>query len=350
MTPWLRHVAFTALLAVAGQQQLQRAAASPGDGASALPTHLAETGLFGTPRIDAVAAATRLFAPQYPLWTDGAAKRRWVYLPAGTVIDGRNPRRWEFPAGTRFWKEFSFAGRRVETRFLWKTADRGWLAGSYVWNDRGTDARLAPEEGIAGALDLAPGKTHNIPSRMDCSACHGEDRAPLGFNPLQLSDDRDPNALHAEPLGSGMVTLNALLNEGRLAGADAALRQMPPRIRTSDPQARAVAGYLAANCGGCHNGNSAISAQVPSLAYADVMADGDAALKRLVGHPTRWQAPGKAEGTVLLDPAAPQSSALLLRMRSRRPSSQMPPLGTVMQDQQAIDAISGWLARFGGAS
>jgi hypothetical protein len=34
---------------------------------------------------------------------------------------------------------------------------------------------------------------------------------------------------------------------------------------------------------------------------------------------------------------------MLARMRSRRPSSQMPPLGTVMRDDEAIAAISKWM-------
>ena len=29
-----------------------------------------------------------------------------------------------FPTGTKVWKEFSFGGRKVETRFLWKTGER----------------------------------------------------------------------------------------------------------------------------------------------------------------------------------------------------------------------------------
>ena len=35
---------------------------------------------------------------------------------------------------------------------------------------------------------------------------------------------------------------------------------------------------------------------------------------------------------------------MLVRMRSRRPSSQMPPLGTVVRDEEAIDAITKWIA------
>ncbi|HUR35959.1 MAG TPA: hypothetical protein VM032_19285 [Vicinamibacterales bacterium] len=39
----------------------------------------------------------------------------------------------------------------------------------------------------------------------------------------------------------------------------------------------------------------------------------------------------------------PDLSAVLARMRSRQPSSQMPPLGTVVADAQAIDLLSGWI-------
>jgi hypothetical protein len=49
--------------------------------------------------------------------------------------------------------------------------------------------------------------------------------------------------------------------------------------------------------------------------------------------------------SVLIDPRAPDQSAMLVRMRSRRPSSQMPPLGTVVRDEAAVTALAGWIAR-----
>ena len=59
-----------------------------------------------------------------------------VRLPPGTAVDGSRPEGWVFPAGTRFWKEFSF-GRRVETRFLEKQADGSWTYASYIWGEMG---------------------------------------------------------------------------------------------------------------------------------------------------------------------------------------------------------------------
>ena len=61
------------------------------------PQTLQETGLyvdFATLHVDPDHLA---FAPQYPLWTDGAAKRRWISLPPGTAIDASDPDAWVFP-------------------------------------------------------------------------------------------------------------------------------------------------------------------------------------------------------------------------------------------------------------
>ena len=342
MTRQRASAACLALLLMAARQQQPPLVAAPRTNDPALPTHLAGTGLFSTDGRGSVAKGNRPFSPQYPLWTDGATKRRWIQLPEGTSIDGSNPRQWEFPVGTRLWKEFSFAGRPVETRFLWKASEAGWLAGSYVWNKEGTDAVLAESDGVIGAAEIAPGRQHNIPSRGDCAACHGEARRPLGFNPLQLSDDRDPNAIHGEPLAADMVTLRTLFDEGRLKGADPSLRRIPPRVAAANPRTRSVLGYMAGNCGACHNGDGQIAAQLPSFTYPDVL-DGEAVVRQMIGQPSRWQAPGRAEGTLLIDPSSPQSSAVLLRMSSRRPSAQMPPLGTVLQDWEAIERMREWI-------
>jgi hypothetical protein len=312
-----------------------------------LPQRLGDTGLYAADgRVD---ARNRSFVPQYPLWSDGMDKKRWVYLPEGAPIDTADEHDWAYPVGTKFWKEFALNGRRVETRFLWKASAGTWVFGSYVWNDAGTEAVLAPDDGVPGAIQIVPGRRHGVPSRTDCTACHGTSRPrPLGFNALQLSTDRDPNAIHGEPLGPGMLTLKGLVDERRLSSARADLLTNPPRIRTDDPETRAALGYLAANCGTCHNGSTSVSVLGPSLRIAELVEDGDRVARSLVGRPSRWQAPGAADGeSVLIQPGSPDLSALFLRMRSRSPASQMPPLGTVVRDQQALDAIHRWISALG---
>lgn len=301
------------------------------------PARLADTGFTET--------AKRPFSPQYPLWSDGAAKARWVYLPEGSTIDTSDPGDWRFPVGTKFWKQFSFNGKKVETRFLWRASPAEWVFATYVWNEEGTDAVLAPDAGVPGAVELAAGRRHDIPSQADCRACHGEKRPdPLGFNALQLSTDRDPNAIHGEPLAPGMITAATLQQERRLSPPRPEWVTDPPRIRTGSPATRAVLGYFAANCGTCHNRGGEIAYAGPSLKHSDI-ADGDTVARALLGQATAWQVPGQPAGaSLMLNAAAPDASAMLARMRSRRPSSQMPPLGTVLRDAKAIDAIARWIA------
>ena len=334
------------VVCVAVWQQASSAAARSAPDPAALPLRLADTGLYATDTTAVVAPGNRPFVPQYPLWSDGMTKRRWVYLPPGRAIDATSDTAWDFPIGTRFWKEFSLNGRKIETRMVWKASAAGWVFASYVWNAEGTDAVLAPDEGIPGAIEVAPGRRHSIPSRTDCTACHGTKRsAPLGFNALQLSTDRDPNAIHGEPLGPGMLTLRNLVDEGLLSPARSHLVTNPPRIRTSNPSTRAALGYLAVNCGTCHNGSGDVSVLGPSLNVGDLLADGDSVAKSLFARRSTWQVPGVAEGeSRLAHPGSPETSAMLVRMRSRAPSSQMPPLGTVLRDQRAVDAISRWIA------
>lgn len=308
------------------------------------PTRLVASGLYDDH--GAVRAENRRFAPQYPLWTDGMTKKRWVYLPPGTFIDTSNEHNWQFPVGTRFWKEFSLDGRRVETRMLWRASESQWVFASYIWNDAGTDAVLAAADGELRVAEVAPGRWHNVPSRNDCATCHGTSAKPLGFNALQLSTDRDPNAIHGEPLARGMITVEDLVREGRFAPPREALVTNPPRIRTRSPQTRAALGYLLANCGSCHNRGSDIGVAAPTLNDDELLKDGDAVARGLLDKPTRWQAPGTGEGhSVVIKPGVPDQSALLLRMRSRAPSSQMPPLGTALRDQKAVEFIAAWIER-----
>jgi hypothetical protein len=268
-----------------------------------------------------------------------------VYLPPNSTIDASDPQAWELPVGTRLWKTFAFNGRNVETRMIWRASPAQWVFASYVWNAEGTDATLAPPEGVPGVADVSHGKRHSIPSASDCAACHGTSHpGPLGFTALQLSPDRDPNAIHGEPLRPDMITLKTLFDEGRVSGV-ASDTDLAPRIATTNPRTRAVLGYLLANCGSCHNGRGEIAALGPTLEVAALLRDGDAVASALVAHPTKWQVPGRDEGSVLIDPVAHDQSAILARMRSRSPSSQMPPLGTVVRDTAAVEQITHWIIR-----
>lgn len=309
------------------------------------PPLLSQTGLYageGTLHID---PRNRPFSPQYPLWSDGAAKRRWIHLPDGAAIDATDLSRWDFPIGTRFWKEFSFDGHKVETRFLWRVSQEQWVFASYAWNEAQTEASLAPETGIPNIAEVAPGKRHSIPSITECRSCHDSARTEiLGFDALNLSDDRDPNAPHAEPLTRGMITLRTLTEENVLTPKRHWLVTTPPRIQASSPQARASLGYLSTNCGSCHNRESSIASLGLLLKHSvEVRSECTAALATTAGKRGHWVVPEAQEASRIINPGHAESSALVRRVKSRRPSSQMPPLGTVLVDRRAVDLLTSWV-------
>jgi hypothetical protein len=312
---------------------------------SELPRHLSETGLFAPGSISETRPGIMSFSPQYPLWSDGATKRRWVQLPEGAAIDATRVDVWDFPRGTRFWKEFSL-GRPVETRLIERIADGSWRFATYVWNDEGTDAVLAPPEGMASYA--VNGRRYPIPSETDCRVCHEGAAAPvLGFSALQLSPDRDPLAPHAEPVSPRDVTLPRLIEKGALKNLPQRFLDQTPRIAASSPAERAALGYLHANCGHCHDRPSETSAAVPVETILAQKVDNDSAsvmdvLRSLLGGKTRFRShDGETQGIVV--PGNAGASLLPQRMRSRDPRQQMPPLGTAIPDAEALALIERWI-------
>jgi mono/diheme cytochrome c family protein len=292
--------------------------AAPGD---PLPARLSETGLFGNASTRAIHPDALLFTPQYPLWSDGTAKRRWIRLPPNTSIDAHDADAWIFPPGTRLWKEFAY-GRPIETRLIERLADGSWRFAVYVWNADGTDAMLAPEFGIAASpAPTAPGGSYPVLAQADCRACHGAAKVPvLGFGALQLSSDRDPLAVHPPSPAQIHVTLRDLVARGIVRDLPAPVRAHPPRIEAQTPVARAALGYLHGNCGHCHRSNGddpllpvklLLAQPAQGTAEANV-----ATLESLLDVRGRYRMSG---ANAIVVPGHPEQSTLALRMGTKKP-------------------------------
>ena len=343
MRPDFLHCLLKLALAAAFLPVLARA-----EDARGLPQHLGDTGLYVAGSLSQVSPDVLPFSPQYPLWSDGAAKRRWIWLPPGTSIDASSPDAWDFPRGTKLWKQFAH-GSVIETRYIERGADGAWRFGSYVWNADGTDAVLAPVRGIRDLpAPKAPGARYTIPSEDDCRACHEGAPVPvLGFSALQLSPDRDPLAPHAERL-AGAVDLDSLSKRGLLRNFPVDLLARPPRIAAANPAERAALGYLHGNCGNCHNNEGPLSVLEMNLAQrvgAPVQETSHAnqVLGSLVGVESGFRpagAPGNARRIV---PGHSDASVITLRMNSRDPLQQMPPLGTAAVDAEAVALMARWI-------
>jgi hypothetical protein len=315
--------------------------------AAEAPASLRDTGLYADFDRREIDPALVAFAPQYPLWTDGAAKRRWISLPPGTAIDASDPDAWVFPVGTRLWKEFAFGGRPVETRFIERMAD-GWLYAAYRWSQDGREAVLAPARGVGGTFALGDGRSHAIPAVTDCRICHESGgRTPvLGFSLLQLSPDRDPLALHVDP-GAPRLDLAGLVRDGILVGLPPEILAHPPRIAGRTEAERAALGYMHANCGHCHNAEGPLAKLGLNLRHTSGAA-AEPGVATTVGVRVVDPAPGQTPDALLrVAPGDPDRSLLVQRIGSRWAALQMPPLGTEVVDAEARDLIRRWIAGLG---
>lgn len=324
---------------------LATTALAGGAGRSEVPPRLADTGLYAGTTTEPLARGVRTWTPQYPLWSDGATKRRWILLPPGRSIDAADPDAWVFPVGTRLWKEFSFEGRRVETRYMERRADGSWLYATYRWNAEGTDAVRAPAAGVPAAVRLAGGSVHDLPSVGDCESCHGAGRTPvLGFSALQLSPERDPRAPHAEAPPLDALDLRSAVRAGLVRRLPRALLETPPRIQARSDVARAALGYLHGNCGGCHDLRGELASVGLDLTQRVAPGPDAGPLATAVDVPARYQPTGVDDPMLRIAAGRPERSALLHRMSSRAAADQMPPIATHRIDAEAVDLVRAWIA------
>jgi hypothetical protein len=294
---------------------------------SRLPAWLSETGLYAEPSARVMTANVRSYRPRFELYSDGADKRRWIQLPVGARIDASDPDDWQFPEGTRFWKEFALENRAIETRLLQKVgpAPDDWVGAAYVWLPDGSDARLALE----GEAD-AGGTPHDVPPATQCFGCHGGRASRvLGFSAIQLAAPADATSTRSQ-----LVQL----------GADGSFHEPVPRVPVlpGDANTQSALGYLHANCGHCHNGSRPPRAGArcfdPERGF-DLslrVAELDAVTQ------TRAYA-STVDGIVV--PGSPEHSELYRRLEGGSFfMPRMPPLGSERVDAEALVSLRRWIA------
>lgn len=310
--------------------------------------HLECSGLYSSFADKTVAADAKEFKPAVELWSDGAEKHRWVYLPPGSKIDISDWDEWSYPVGTKLWKEFKLGGKRIETRLFTKLPDNGWAHTVYRWNADETDAvRKDGGETVAG---IGPdGGPYEIPSTGQCDQCHmGRKDQVLGFQAVSLG----------LPGATGQTL-------GKLA-ADGALSATPPKTELTLPGsalATAAVGWVNINCGVCHNGNSNASASFRKhfQVRASDLAPADGGAPATLNQLDIWTQ-GYCVDTFRPDPDAgapfkyirggsPEKSMMSILAGNRTapdvlPNAgvQMPPIVSRAVDHAGVKALNDWIA------
>jgi len=320
------------------------------------PQFLSQTGVFTNLATLATAPGVIPYHVANPLWSDAAAKSRWIILPndgthdtAAEKITFDEEGSWTFPAGTVFVKHFEVATnenvpsqmKRLETRFLVCTAGGGKYGFTYRWNSAGTDAELlATGQGEDFSVTLQNGSTTtrhwDYPSRADCLLCHnsasgqalGVKTASLNENFTYPSTGRTANQL---------VTFNALGMFDRTLTTTELENFIEARSISDDtaPIEHRVRSYLDNNCSHCHRPGGTVD-------YFDARLGTPLNVQGLINGILKGHFDLGADGRYL-KPGSTSLSALHVRMANVGNGAAMPPLAKNVVDQKAVDLLQQYL-------
>lgn len=290
-----------------------------------LPPSLFETGLYENEDTETLGAGVQEYTVRYPLWTDNAEKRRFVWMPEGEKIKANNVDFWKFPTGTKVWKEFALEGKRLETRYLVKTGPfaQDWRMVSYIWELDGASASKSE----AGAENVL-GTGHDVPGTDDCKRCHRHQPDILiGVSGIQLNHN-DVGLNLTSLIADDLITDEVESTNYEIPGKG---------------DAKAALGYLHGNCGTCHHDTSDVQESITMRLFLTAESltsvEDTTIYQTTVGKPLSLPLKG---ATSLIEAGIPGQSAIFLRT-GRRKDGQMPPLGTEIVDASAQSVLEAWI-------
>lgn len=298
--------------------------------ADAMPPVLSAYGLFADGAKQVPGKGVVPYRLNTPLYSDGAEKLRFVYIPAGRQAKAMGPDLLDLPVGTALIKTFAFTenGKRrlIETRLLLHRPG-GWVALPYLWNAEQTEARLA----LAGArvpVTTPAGDriAYRVPNKNQCKECHGLNGSVTPIGPKARNLSRD---WLARIVASG--TLDRMPH-----GAD----ELPEWEKRDAAAATAVArAYLDVNCAHCHRPDANASNSGLDLRWEQRNLAALGVMKRPV-------AAGRGAGALLFDvvPGKPEESIMIHRMASTEPGVAMPELGKDTVDREGLAVVRQWIA------
>jgi uncharacterized repeat protein (TIGR03806 family) len=318
---------------------------------AALPPLLSQTGAFADTSRMVPTSGLIPYDLIVPFWSDGAAKVRYMALPAGAQIASTAEGEWSFPAGTVFVKTFELhtdeshpeLTRRLETRLLVRDDQGGVYGVTYKWRADNSDADLLLDSQIEkitvrGPDGTAREQTWYYPSRENCLTCHNtHTTGVLGVKPRQL------NRTLIYPSGvsdNELRTLNHLhllspsLPDSQLQSVPT-LAAMTDTSRSIEDRARS---YLDANCGHCHRPGG-------TVAYFDARYSTPPEKQQLIDGPVLIN-----EGIDRPHPIAPHDtwrSIAYLRANTNG-DIRMPPIARETIDVRGMQLLRDWITSLPG--
>ncbi len=321
-------------------------------GSTTLPATLSATNAFTNLATLTPAPGIIPFDVNTPLWSDGAAKQRWVAIPndgshnttAEKIIFSEEGN-WVFPAGTVLIKHFDLPVnannpslvKRVETRFIILGANNSAYGITYKWNDEGTEAYLLPGADtrvipVTEADGSVRNQTWTFPSRSDCFTCHtSNSNFVLGMKTRQLNKE-----ILYPTTGRISNQIETFSSLGIFDQTIANTSLLPKSVSLDDLFATTehkIRSYIDANCSSCHRPNgvtAAFDARSMTALHDQNMINATV------------QSQASVPGSIVVKPGDILNSEIHKRDASLAPN-QMPPLAKSINDAAYLSTLTNWI-------
>lgn len=281
-----------------------------------LPERLSQVGVYREIRSRAPYDDVVSYVPNHALYSNGLAKERHLYLPAGSRIEADEDV-WNFPVGTVLTKTFLDDDSPVETRLLFRT-EEGWDYAIYHWLPDASEAERLEGNWAEVSVELGSReRVHTLPSKLDCRTCHETHEAiagspVLGIGSLQTSDDLVDAGVFSE-------------------------RPALERVQGRTQEETSALSYFVGNCTSCHNDGDSINSAFSLYP--------DDALATTIDQPTETET---GEG-IRVVPGDPDRSVLFVTVvlapdpNYRGPFKAMPPIGVDTTDVDVEAVLRNWI-------
>lgn len=312
------------------------------------------------------------------LFTDYTTKYRFIFIPKGKTANFNEKEVLDFPVGSVLVKTFSLPKdtaqrgfikgsddeKLIETRLLVHTANKGWLAFAYAWNDGQTEAIYTPQGKTISAQVIHKGKQldfkYGVPDVATCKQCHQltniengkeiSNFAPIGPKARLLNRDNEID-------GNLVNQITYMLDNDLLSGAPSDLTSIdtvPSFNDTTDIESKTSAeleklakGYLDINCAHCHRrtGVGGTYNMDGKAGYSGLKLEywrsftSDQAAHGVCKTPIAYSADGFAFDTV---PGNADKSILTHRMELQT-AKRMPEAGRDLNHDEGVALVRAWV-------
>jgi parallel beta-helix repeat protein len=296
-----------------------------------------------------------------PLFTDYAAKYRFIFVPEGKQGGYSSREVLDFPIGTIVAKTFTMpndflnpaAGEVIiETRLMLHRAD-GWVALPYIWDEDVSEADLTLVGGTrqlswTGANGESRSTNYEIPDANQCKTCHIISQPETGSGASSLEDVVimiGPKArflnMDNEYDGQTVNQLSYMEQVGILVGVPedlSSIDTVPDWEDTAADLEDRAKGYLDINCAHCHRPEGFASNSALFLDYWREVDKSYGICKTPVST-------GSGSGGFQYDivPGDSSTSITTYRMGSNEPDVRMPEIGRTLVHDEGLALIEEWV-------